>query len=95
MWLNWNKQELQLILELQLCSLYHKEQMKFKYFDSNCIYICIWLTSSDYNIFPPFKVAAGQTVRTLEELSTQPVNNHRPIIVVNTAAEYESNITTH
>ncbi|KAG7236989.1 hypothetical protein INR49_032920 [Caranx melampygus] len=33
------------------------------------------------------KVPAGQRVLTLEELSRQPVNNHRPIIVLNTTVE--------
>uniref|UniRef100_A0A4W6FP15 Armadillo repeat containing 3 n=1 Tax=Lates calcarifer TaxID=8187 RepID=A0A4W6FP15_LATCA len=41
------------------------------------------------------KARAGQRILTLEELSKQPVNQHRPIIVVNTTEEYESNITTH
>ncbi|XP_044032813.1 armadillo repeat-containing protein 3 isoform X1 [Siniperca chuatsi] len=33
------------------------------------------------------KVCAGQRILTLEELSKQPVNQHRPIIVVNAATE--------
>ncbi|XP_022622004.1 armadillo repeat-containing protein 3 [Seriola dumerili] len=33
------------------------------------------------------KVPAGQRILTLEELSRQPVNQHRPIIVVNTTEE--------
>ncbi|KAI9518682.1 hypothetical protein NQZ68_035073 [Dissostichus eleginoides] len=33
------------------------------------------------------KARAGQRILTLEEMSKQPVNEHRPIIVVNTAAE--------
>uniref|UniRef100_A0A665WDD4 Armadillo repeat containing 3 n=1 Tax=Echeneis naucrates TaxID=173247 RepID=A0A665WDD4_ECHNA len=38
------------------------------------------------------KFPTGQRILTLEELSRQPVNQHRPIIVVNTASEYEANI---
>ncbi|KAM9839683.1 armadillo repeat-containing protein 3 [Aulostomus maculatus] len=33
------------------------------------------------------KVLSGQRISTLEELSKQPLNTHRPIIVVNTATE--------
>lgn len=39
-------------------------------------------------LFPPSQVHATQRTLTLEELSKQPVNQHRPIIVVNTAAKY-------
>lgn len=36
-----------------------------------------------------FQASAGQRILTLEELSKQPVNQHRPIIVINTTIEYE------
>lgn len=50
-----------------------------------------WIFSREiYGIilFPPSQVRATQRTLTLEELSEQPVNQQRPTILVNTAAEY-------
>ncbi|KAK1884810.1 Armadillo repeat-containing protein 3 [Dissostichus eleginoides] len=45
------------------------------------------LASTDLICDGFYDARAGQRILTLEEMSKQPVNEHRPIIVVNTAAE--------
>lgn len=61
---------------------------KIRSFSRNVIGMEFSLEIYDIILFPPCQVCATQRILTLEELSGQPVNQHRPIIVVNTAAEY-------
>uniref|UniRef100_UPI0037E769F6 armadillo repeat-containing protein 3 n=1 Tax=Semicossyphus pulcher TaxID=241346 RepID=UPI0037E769F6 len=44
----------------------------------------------DDGFYDAGKACAGQRILTLEELSKQPVNQHRPIIAVNTTADTET-----